>query len=512
MAEAQKAEGPDFAAGVAAAMLPDGATIAGHVGEDVVLLSRRGAECFAVSGSCTHYGGPLGHGVVEGDHVHCPWHHACFSLRTGEAKAAPAFDALKRWRVEENAGRIFVREPLTSPLPRPTQQGGPRRILIIGGGASAFAAAEMLRRRGFDGDLTVVSSDADPPIDRPNLSKDYLAGNAPPDWIPMKPADFYRDNRIGLKLATTFAEIDRQGRQAKTATGEVFGYDALLLATGASPIRLKGFEHPAVHVLRTLKDADALIGAASRAKKAAIIGAGFIGLETAASRRSRGLEVDVVAPEAVPLLKVLGEEVGRLVQAIHEEHGVRFHLGESAERFDGAKLYLKGGKTIEADLMVMGVGVRPNIELAAKVGLTVSNGVEVDAFLRTSDPAIFAVGDIAAFPDALSGARARVEHWVVATQQGQIAAINMLGGAERYERAPFFWSAHYDQSLRYIGFAPAWDKVEIDGSIAKRDFTARYRQAGKLLAAASLNRDHENLEIEQQLDAARREASSGRSP
>jgi NADPH-dependent 2,4-dienoyl-CoA reductase/sulfur reductase-like enzyme/nitrite reductase/ring-hydroxylating ferredoxin subunit len=506
MADSPRAEGPDFGAGIATATLTDGATIAGHVGEDPVLLSRRGGDLFAVSGSCTHYGGPLGHGVVDGDNVHCPWHHACFSLRTGEAKAAPAFDPLKRWRVEESGGRIFVREPITAPLPRPAHQGGPRRILIIGGGAAAFAAAEMLRRRGFDGDLTLVSSDADPPCDRPNLSKDYLAGNAQADWIPMKPADFYRDNRIGLRLGTTIAGIDRQGRRATSATGEVFAYDALLLATGANPIRLKGFEHDRVRVLRTLKDADALIAAVAQAKRAVVIGAGFIGLETAASLRARGLEVDVVAPETVPLLKVLGEEVGRLVQTIHEEHGVRFHLGESADRFDGARIHLKGDKTIDADLVVMGVGVRPNTELAAKAGLAVSNGVEVDAFQRTSDPAIFAAGDIAAFPDALSGARARVEHWVVAEQQGQVAAINMLGGAERYDATPFFWSAHYDQSLRYVGYAPSWDKVEIDGSISARDFTARYSRGGRLLAAASLNRDHANLEIERRLDAARREA------
>jgi NADPH-dependent 2,4-dienoyl-CoA reductase/sulfur reductase-like enzyme/nitrite reductase/ring-hydroxylating ferredoxin subunit len=508
MAASSKAEGADFAAGVALATIADGATIAGHVGEEAVLLSRRGSAFFAISGACTHYGGPLGEGLVDGDRVHCPWHHACFSLRTGEALAAPAFDPLKRWRVEEDGGRVFVREALDAALPRPALHGGPRRIVIVGGGASGFAAAEMLRRRGFAGELVMLSSDADPPCDRPNLSKDYLAGTAQPEWIPMKPAEFYRDNGIDLRLVTTISGIDAKEKRVLSSAGDAFAYDALLLATGASPIRIKGFDHPNAHVLRTVPDADALISAAGQAKRAVIIGAGFIGLETAASLRARGLEVDVVAPEAVPLVKVLGEEVGRLVQAIHEEHGVRFHLGQGAEGFDGERVHVTGGKTLDADLVVVGVGVRPNTGLAASAGLTVSNGVEVDAFLRTSDPAIFAAGDIASFPDPLSGGRARVEHWAVAERQGQVAAINMLGGAERYEAAPFFWSAHYDQSLRYVGYAPNWNKVEVDGSIADRDFTASYSRDGRLLAAVSLNRDHENLEIERRLDAARREAGA----
>ena len=506
MAAASKVEGPDFAAGVAATTIADGATIAGHVGDEAVLLSRRGGAFFAVSGSCTHYGAPLGHGLVEGEHVHCPWHHACFSLRTGEALAAPAFDPLKRWRVEERNGQVVVREPETAPLAKPqAPKNAPRRIVIVGGGAAAFAAAEMLRRRGFDGSLTLLSSDEAPPCDRPNLSKDYLAGEAPPEWIPLKGSDFYTDNKIDLRLRTTVKEIKPRERRVLTA-GDPVSYDALLLATGASPIRLDGFDQPKAHVLRTLADADALIAAAANAKRVVIIGAGFIGLETAAALRTRGLEVDVVTPDTAPLVRVLGDEVARFVREIHEQHGVRFHLGQSAERFDGARVHLKGGQTLDADLVVVGVGVRPNTGLAAEAGLAVSNGVEVDAFLRTSDPHIYAAGDIAAFPDVLSGERARVEHWVVAERQGQIAALNMLGTAERYDATPFFWSAHYGKSLRYVGYAPGWDKVEIDGSIAAQDFTARYSRGGRLLAAVSLHRDRESLEIEQTLDAARRQA------
>jgi len=506
MSASTKVSGPDFSAGVALATISDGATIAGHVGDEAVLLSRRGDDFFAVSESCTHYGAPLADGLVDGDRVHCPWHHACFSLRTGEALAAPAFDALKQWKVQVDADQVFVRATLDDRRQPAPHQHSLRRIAIIGGGAAGFAAAEMLRRRGFAGELALLSGDSDPPCDRPNLSKDYLAGGAPPEWIPLKPPEFYRDNGIDLRLGTAIARIDVKQRQIVSTAGDVIAYEALLLATGASPIRLKGFDHPKVHVLRSLRDADALIAAAAQARRVVVIGAGFIGLETAAALRARGLEVDIVTPDALPLARILGEEIARLIRALHEARGVRFHLGQTAERFDGRRVRLKGGKALDADLVVLGVGVRPNTELAVKTGLAVSNGVDVDAHLQTSVPGIFAAGDVASFPDALSGARVRIEHWAVAERQGQIAAVNMLGGAERYEATPFFWSAHYDESLRYVGHAPKWDKIETDGSIAARDFTARYSFEGRLLAAVSLNRDRENLEIERTLDRARHEA------
>ncbi|MBX3429631.1 MAG: FAD-dependent oxidoreductase [Hyphomonadaceae bacterium] len=498
--------GPDFGAGLALDMIAEGATIAGHVGDEAVLLSRYGDDFFAVSGSCTHYGARLADGLVDGDRVHCPWHHACFSLRTGEALTAPAFDALRRWRVHVGADRVFVRELIDGPSKPAPREHGVRRIAIIGGGAAGFAAAEMLRRQGFAGELTLLSDDVNPPCDRPNLSKDYLAGDAPPEWIPLKSTEFYRDNGIDLRLGTAITRIAPQQRQIVPASGDALAYDALLLATGASPIRLKGFDHPNVYVLRTLRDADAVIAAAAQARRVVVIGAGFIGLETAASLRKRGLQVDVVTPDALPLARVLGDDIARFVRSTHEEHGVRFQLGLTAEGFDGKRVRLTGGHSLDADLVVLGVGVRPNTDLAAKAGLAVSDGVEVDRFLQTSMPGVFAAGDVASFPDALSGARLRIEHWAVAQRQGQVAAVNMLGGSESYDATPFFWSAHYDHILRYVGHAPKWDKIEMDGSIASREFTARYSLEGRLLAAASLNRDRENLEIERTFDKGRHEA------
>ncbi|MGD9980085.1 MAG: FAD-dependent oxidoreductase [Hyphomonadaceae bacterium] len=506
MSEHKAAAGPDFTLGVAVADIVEGATLAGRVGDKPVLLSRRGGAFFAVSGACTHYGAPLSDGLIEGDQVRCPWHHACFSLRTGEALAAPAFDALPCWTVEVVGERVFVRTPKTEAALALHYRGKVRRIVIVGGGAAGFAAADTLRRRGFAGELTMLSADASPPCDRPNLSKDYLAGTAPEEWIPLKDDAFYRERQIDLRLGVSVRTLDPRQRVVTSASGEAFPYDVLLLATGASPIRLPqpDFARENVHTLRSLADARAIIDAAAQAHTVAIVGASFIGLETAAALRTRGLQVDVVAPESVPLERVMGVEIGRFVRALHEQSGARFHLGRTAESFDGRRLKLSDGSVIDADLVVLGVGVRPNIDLARSAGLANGNGVLLDQYLSTSAPEIFAAGDIAEYPDARLAERIRVEHWVAAERQGQTAALNMLGERERFCATPFFWSNHYGQAIRYVGYAKTWDSIEIDGSIEAGDFTARFIRNGRLLAAASLGRDRESLDIHAAMD---REAS-----
>jgi NADPH-dependent 2,4-dienoyl-CoA reductase/sulfur reductase-like enzyme/nitrite reductase/ring-hydroxylating ferredoxin subunit len=507
MAAQQEAAGPDFSVGFRIADIADGATIAGRVGEEPVLLSRRGDDYFAVSGVCTHYGAHLAGGRIAGDQVRCPWHHACFNLLNGEAVQAPAFDALKSWRVEIEGERLLVRsQEDAKPAPAAKTQGHPARIVIVGGGAAGFAAADMLRRRGFAGQLTMLSADPDPPCDRPNLSKDYLAGTAPEEWIPLKGDDYYRDRAIDLRLGVEIAAVDVDAREVAGASGDRIGFDALLLATGARPIRLggSGFDLPNAYLLRTLADSRAIIAAAAQAKRVAIVGASFIALEVAASLRARGLEVHVAAPETVPMERVLGPNVGGFVRALHESHGVNFHLGRKAERFDGESLFLDGGESVAADFVVLGVGVRPDIGLAESAGLAVENGIVVDDRLRTSAPNIFAAGDIAFYPDARLGARIRIEHWAAAERQGQAAALNMLGEDVPFTSAPFFWSAHYDHTIRYVGHAPRFDRAEIAGSLDAADFTARYFLDGRLMAAASLGRDRESLEIHAELEAGRR--------
>jgi apoptosis-inducing factor 3 len=497
---------PDFFQGIELSKIPDNGMLAGTVGDRAVLLARRGGEVFALGAECSHYHGPLGEGLLAGETVRCPWHHACFSLRTGEAVRAPAFDRVDCWRVERQGDRLFVRERIevtapapASPLPKSAQA---QRIVIVGGGAAGFAAAEMLRRRGFDGSLTMLSAEDDAPCDRPNLSKDYLAGNAPEDWLPLRPAGFYGDRRIDLQLGAAAAGIDLQGRAVRTADGRGFAFDKLLLATGAEPVRLPipGAELPHVHVLRSTADCRAIIAGAGGARRAVVIGASFIGLEVAASLRARKLEVHVVAPERVPMERVLGPQFGRFVRALHEEHGVVFHLEDSVAEIGAGAVKLTSGASLDADLVVAGVGVRPRIELAQRAGLKLDRGVVVDPWLETSAPGVFAAGDIARWPDARSGESIRVEHWVVAQRQGQAAARNMLGLRERFVDVPFFWSQHYDLQINYVGHAERWDELQVDGDIAARDYLVRFRAGGRMLAAASVGRDVGSLQAEIELE------------
>jgi apoptosis-inducing factor 3 len=498
--------GPDLTQGVT---LPEssGAMLAGHVGEDEVLLVRSGTEVFAIDAHCTHYHGPLAEGLAVGETVRCPWHHACFDLRTGEAIRAPALAPLSVWKVEQQGGRIFVREKRAQPKPRvKAAADAPARIVIVGGGAAGFAAAEMLRRQEFRGSITMLSNDDAPPVDRPNLSKDYLAGSAPEDWLPLRPDDFYSAAAIDLRLKSEVASIDTSARNVILADGKGIAYDRLLLATGAEPVRLPipGADQPHVHVLRSLADCRAIIGLTERARHAVVIGASFIGLEAAASLRARNIEVHVVGLEQRPMERVLGPEMGDFVRALHEEHGVIFHLGDTVTTIDGKRAMLKSGGAIEADLVVVGVGVRPRLALAEKAGLAIDRGVVVNAYLETSAPGVYAAGDIARWPDKHTGQNIRVEHWVVAERQGQTAARNMLGQREAFDAAPFFWSQHYDVPINYVGHAEAWDDIAIDGSIAGRDCLVRYKNKGRLLAVASIYRDVASLEAELAMEMADR--------
>lgn len=504
--DAKQPSGPDLASGLAIADLADGAMLQGHVGEEAVLLARRGEEVFAVGAACTHYHGPLPEGLMVGDTVRCPWHHACFSLRTGEAVRAPAFDPLPRWRVERQGDRVVVREklaPFAKPAPAESgKRAWPESVVIVGGGAAGFAAAEMLRRHGYDRPVTMLSADDAPPCDRPNLSKDYLAGTAQESWIPLKSPKFYARREIDLQLGARVAAIDPRSRQITLAGGKALGYGALLLATGAEPVRLDlpGADAAPVHYLRSLADSRAIVAAAAAAKRAVVVGASFIGLEVAASLRARKLEVHVVAPEARPLERVMGPEIGDVVRRLHEKNGVVFHLGETVAKFEGKTARLSGGAALAADLVVIGVGVRPATALAEAAGLAVDNGIVVDEYLATSAPGIYAAGDIARWPDPHSGERIRIEHWVVAERQGQAAARNILGARERFDTVPFFWSQHYDMVISYVGHAARWDATDIEGSLADHDGKVTFRRDGRPLAVATIFRDRDSLAAEAEME------------
>ena len=491
--------GPDLAQGIPRDDLPDGRMLLGHVGEEAVLLARRGDELFAIGAACTHYGGPLAEGLMVEDTVRCPWHHACFSLRTGEALRAPAFNPVPCWRVEQHDGKLIVRNKIErGDQRRPAKVGKPERVVIVGGGAAGFAAAEMLRREGFTGSVTLLSADAAAPYDRPNLSKDYLAGVAPEDWIPLRPPEFYEEQAIDLQLRAEVATIDTSARQVALTDGRSFPFDKLLLATGAEPVRLSipGADQPHVHTLRSLGDSRAIIENAGQARRVVVLGASFIGLEVAAAMRTRDLEVHVVAPERRLMERILGPAIGDFIRRLHEEHGVIFHLEETASAIEGKHVKLKSGAILDAELVVAGIGVRPRLQLAERAGLKLDRGVVVNECLETSIPGIFAAGDIARWPDPHTGENIRVEHWVVAERQGQAAARNMLGYREAFAAVPFFWSQHYDVPINYVGHAETWDDIEIEGDIGARDCLVRYRRKGRVLAVASIFRDVASLDAE----------------
>ncbi len=510
MADNEDAPGPDLRSGVALSDVPDGGSVRGRVDAEDAILIRRGDALYAIGASCTHYHGPLADGLIVGDTVRCPWHHACFSLRTGEAVRAPALDPIACWRVERVGDKAFVRERLGGPdanaKRRPTHTStAPASVVIVGGGAAGLAAADMLRREGYDGPLTIVSADDSAPCDRPNLSKDFLAGTAPDDWIPLRPPEYYADRRIDLVLNARVDSIDVAQRRIVLETGTQYPFGALLIATGADPVRLAipGASDSQIHYLRTFADSKALVAKAAAARRVVVVGASFIGLEVAASLRARGIDVHVVGPEIVPLERIMGIEVGAFIRELHESHGVTFHLGRTVGRMEGNQVALSDGTTLTADFVVLGVGVRPAIDLAQHAGLAIDRGIKVDAYLETSAPGVFAAGDVARWPDPHSGDALRVEHWVVAQRQGQVAARNMLGYRERFDAVPFFWSQHYDVAINYVGHAEKWDAVAIDGSLAARDCTVTYKRGNRALAVATISRDRQSLSAERDFELER---------
>jgi NADPH-dependent 2,4-dienoyl-CoA reductase/sulfur reductase-like enzyme/nitrite reductase/ring-hydroxylating ferredoxin subunit len=487
--------GPDFTKGVSSTELPAGGVLLGQADGEAVLLVRRPGAVYAIGAKCTHYSSSLVDGLVEGDTIRCPWHHACFDLKSGEAIGAPALNPLPCWDVKEKDGRIqlFSKLPHVAPGPRVGAKV-PESVVIIGAGAAGESAAEEVRRRGYVGPVTMIDADSLTPVDRPNLSKDNLAGTAPEEWAFLKPDDFWAEKKIERRQARVTG-IDVKAKKLELEGGGSLSYGALLIATGATPIQpdLPG-DGPAVFTLRSLADMRAIIKAAEGKKRAVVLGASFIGLEVAGSLRARGLEVHVAAPDSAPLIKVLGPQLSAVVKKLHEDKGVHFHLERKAVGRAPNGVKLSDGSVLEGDFIVAGVGVRPSIALAEKAGLALDRGVTVDQFLATSAPGVWAAGDIARYPDAWSGEKIRVEHWSAAQEQGRIAARNMIGIATPFRETAFFWSQHYDVTIGYVGHAEKWDQLVVEGNPEKLDCAVRFMLGGKQMAVVTIGRDRASLE------------------
>ncbi len=486
--------GPDLREGVEGVQLREGEPLLGHADGEAIVVVRVAGLVYAVGASCTHYGGPLVEGTVFGGAIHCPWHHACFDLETGRARGA-AIAPVPCWDVIETGGRVRVgaRRRQSAPV-----VSNPERVVIVGAGAAGVACSEALRGQGHHGTITMLTAEGSNPVDRPNLSKDYLAGNAPEEWAYLRTGEALAAIDVSL-VADPAAAIDVAKRTVETAGGRVIGWDALLIATGAEPVRLdvEGARLDHVHVLRTLADSRAIGAAVSAGTPVVVVGASFIGLEAAASLRARGAAVTVVGREGAPLARVLGDQVGAFVRRVHEANGVTFQLGREPKRITATKVVLDDGSVLPAAVVVLGVGVRPRLELARAAGLAIDRGVVVDEELRAA-PAVWAAGDIARFP--WDGERVRIEHWQVAVRHGQAVADSMLGRGPRRD-VPFFWSQHHDVTLGYVGHSERFDSVEVVGDLDGRDAHVVYLEAERVRAVATIGRDRLALQAEEAMAA-----------
>jgi NADPH-dependent 2,4-dienoyl-CoA reductase/sulfur reductase-like enzyme/nitrite reductase/ring-hydroxylating ferredoxin subunit len=495
--KAQELKGPDLKLGVDLESLAENSPLLGHFEGEAVILVRQADNMFAIAATCTHYSGPLAEGLVVGETIRCPWHHARFSLRTGEAEAAPALNPVGCFHVQHANGKVRVdrKRDVNFQVACPMN---PDSVVIIGAGAAGASCADMLRAKGYTKPITLVGDEEPGPVDRPNLSKDFLAGKAPEEWIPLRTNDYYKSIDIELVTTDPAIRIDPKTRDAILRSGRAIRYGTLLLATGAEPqsISIEGARLPHVHRLRTLADSRAIIAGAQQAKRCVVIGSSFIGLEVAASLRERGLEVAVVGKEALPLERVLGPEFGKFIKDLHEQHGVRFFLNTTPQVIREDRVELSNGQTIEAEMVVLGVGVSPRMKLAKEAGLKVDNGIVVDETLRTSAPEIYAAGDVARYPDAISGESVRIEHWVLAERQGQAVARAMLGIGHPFRDTPFFWSQHYDAQISYVGHASSWNGFEIRGDLRERNACAIYRHNNRVTAVATIGRDRLSLAAE----------------
>ncbi|MEH2184381.1 FAD-dependent oxidoreductase [Nostoc sp.] len=493
--------------------LNDGEMRQVSVGETEILLSRIDGKYYAVGAHCTHYKAPLAEGVLSGHHVVCPWHNAYYDVTTGDQQEPPGLDALACYKVRIEGENVIVSVPeetngLRSPAMAqfdPNVDG--RTFVILGAGAAGVHAAETLRIAGYQGRIVMITQDNRLPYDRTKLTKDYFIGKTSAEEMPLRSPDFFKEHAIEVLLnkrveqvQTTNKTITFTDSDAGTSSDSLT-YDALLVATGGKPRQLDipGADLQNILTLRSFNDTDRILTISKQKGQAVVIGSSFIGMEAAAGLRQHGLEVTVVSPDSVPFKKILGEEIGKLFQQVHEEKGVSFKFERKAVQFEGSDkveaVILDNGDRLKADIVIVGIGVQPATDFLQGIDLhPKDNSVVVDEYLRAGD-GIYAAGDIACYPDWRTNESIRVEHWRVAAQQGRIAAQNMTGKAVKFRGLPLFWTMQFDFPLRYIGHAESWDEIIVDGDLQKQEFIVFYLKNNQVLAVATSHQDTETAAI-----------------
>ncbi len=485
---------------IAEDQIKEGAPLGVRAGTRAVFLTRVKGTICAMGGKCSHYGGPLEKGRLRDHVITCPWHTARFDVRSGTLEAPPALDDLPRYETKVEGGDVYVRRVPAEALAVPPGSDD-RTVLILGAGAGGLNAALALRKIGFAGRVLMATAEADPPYDRPSLSKGFMAGDTARDELLLEPELVYRQLGLEILKEHRATGVDRQKKTVAFSNRRKLHYDRLLLATGGTPRipEIKGSRLPGFFVLRSLRDAEAIAAALSGTRTAAVIGGSFLGLEVAASLRSRGLDVHVIAPEPVLMARVFGAEIGAFLRRRHETSGIVFHLERTVTEITGDKkvsgLALSDGSRISAEVVVAGVGVAPATGYLETSGLVVKGAVPVDSRLRTADRDVFAVGDIALVPDPLTGEPRRVEHWVEAERQGRHAALGLAGIEKAYGEIPFFWTNQGDVSIKYAGYAGSFDGVVFRGDLEAEHALIGYYREGTLRAVASLGRTNEFLAV-----------------
>ena len=473
-----------------------------------LLLCRIEDKYYALAANCTHYGAPLADGVLSGDRIVCPWHHACFNAKTGSLLEPPAQDNLTKYETSVKNGDVFISVPDSE---GENQQG--RNIVkavkrdsslyvVIGGGAGGNTAVQTLRQDGYNGKILLISQENRAPYDRPNLSKEYLSGEVREEWMPLRSGEFYEENDIELLLNKKVGKLDVKGKEIQFTDNERIKFDKVLIATGGKARRLNihGENLNNVFTLRSFDDADRIIKAAGQAKNAVIIGASFIGLETAYSLSKKKIPVTVISQELIPFERVFGREIGKLFKKLHEENGVNFKLSRTLQAFEGKErveaVSLEQGGRIETDMVILGIGVEPATEFINGLNLLQDGSIRVNKYFNASED-VYAAGDIVTIPDWRTGDDIRIEHWRTALQQGRTAAHNMAGKETPFACIPFFWTDQLGLSLQYVGHAKDWEEIIIHGDVAAKDFISFYIKKDIVYAAAGCNRDKEMAAIEE---------------